>query len=62
MHSVPKSSHQISRDPDDDKFIEYALSAGVNVIVSGDQDLLIISEFNKIDIVTPAVFVKKYLK
>ncbi len=43
MYVTPKLGEQISRDPDDDKFIACALAAKVKFIVSGDQDLLCIS-------------------
>src|SRR5436190_368442 len=36
MHVPSKLNEQISRDPDDDKFIACALSAKVKYIISGD--------------------------
>ena len=54
--------HPISRDPDDDKFIACALAAHVKLIISGDQDLLTISRYQDIEIMTPALFVRKFLK
>ena len=51
----------VSRDPDDDKFIACALGADCPIIVSGDKDLLTISGYQEINILTPAEFVKNYL-
>jgi len=51
----------VSRDPDDDKFIACAISAGVKVIVSGDRDLLVVSGYQNLEIISPAEFAKRYL-
>ena len=48
----------ISRDPDDNKFIETALVGGCHYIVSGDKDLLVIKKFKNIQILKPADFLK----
>jgi putative PIN family toxin of toxin-antitoxin system len=48
----------VSRDPDDDKFIEVALIAKCDYIVSGDKDLLVIGQFKKIKIISPSYFLK----
>jgi uncharacterized protein len=47
------------RDPTDDKFLELAVSGHGDVIVSGDADLLALSPFRDIPIVTPAAFVRR---
>ena len=44
------------RDPKDDKFLELAVNGGANCIVSGDDDLLVLSPFRGIDILTPTDF------
>ncbi|MEQ9490456.1 MAG: putative toxin-antitoxin system toxin component, PIN family [Alphaproteobacteria bacterium] len=44
------------RDSDDDKIIETALAGEAACIVTGDKDLLVMSPFQNIPIVTPAVF------
>jgi uncharacterized protein len=44
------------RDPDDDKFLELAVSGRADVIVSGDGDLLALDTFRGIPIVTAAAF------
>lgn len=44
------------RDPQDDKFLELAVSGLADCIVSGDQDLLVLHPFRGIAIVTPRDF------
>lgn len=44
------------RDPRDDKFLEVAVSGRVQVMVSGDEDLLTLHPFERIPIVTPVQF------
>lgn len=40
-----------SRDPDDDKFINCAISGNVKYIVSGDKDLLVLEQVSGIEII-----------
>lgn len=47
-----------SRDPDDDKFINCARSGKIKYIVSGDKDLLVLKEVEKIKIVGVAEFLE----
>ena len=49
----------ICRDKKDNMFVECALSCGSEYIISGDDDLLCLKEFDKIKIVTVAEFLKK---
>jgi putative PIN family toxin of toxin-antitoxin system len=51
-------SELYSRDPDDDKFINCARSGKVSYIISGDKDLLVLKEINKIKIVEVAEFLE----
>jgi uncharacterized protein len=44
------------RDPDDDKVLELATNGHVDVIVSGDDDLLVLDTFRGIPIITAAAF------
>lgn len=44
------------RDPGDDKFLELALNGSADVIVSGDDDLLVLAEIRGIPIRTPDEF------
>jgi putative PIN family toxin of toxin-antitoxin system len=46
------------RDPTDDKFLELAVSGHADLIVSRDGDLLALTPFREIPIVTPAAFVQ----
>jgi putative PIN family toxin of toxin-antitoxin system len=48
----------IARDPDDDIFLHLALAARASVVVSGDKDLLVLSDISGIPIVTPSYFLK----
>lgn len=43
-------SAPVSRDPDDDVVLATALAAGATLIVSGDQDLLVLGSFSDIRI------------
>ena len=43
-----------SRDPDDDAVLAVATTAGADIIVSGDDDLLTLVSYNGIPIVDPA--------
>ena len=54
----PRHDRKLSRDPDDDKFVNCALSGKALYIVSGDSDLLDIKEVDGIDIVTAREFVE----
>ena len=44
------------RDPDDDKLLETALMGAADCLVTGDRDLLDMSPFQDIPILTPAGF------
>ena len=46
------------RDRDDDKFLETALVGEADFLITGDQDLLEMSSFREIPIVTPAAFLR----
>lgn len=47
---------QACRDPKDDKFLDVALAAGAQFILTGDEDLLILNPFHGIEIIRPAAF------
>lgn len=58
---TPKQRFNIvEKDPEDNKFIECAIEADADFIVSGDKHLLEISEFQKIKILKPTNFLKNY--
>ena len=46
------------RDPDDNKFLELAISGNADVIISGDGDLLVLNPFRDIPILSPAEFLE----
>jgi len=58
---APELERPISRDPHDDKFIACALAVGADLIVSGDRDLISISERLAIPVMRPKEFVDRYL-
>ena len=47
----PKLNIKFCRDPKDDKFIECAVNANADYIISGDKDLLVLKNYKKIKIV-----------
>lgn len=57
----PQTHVEISRDPDDDKFLGCAKDAKAVYIVSGDKDLLVLERFENIEIVTARDFCDRYL-
>jgi len=54
-------SAPVCRDPDDDKFLEAALAAGADCVVSGDKALLNLKSHHGVEIVTPTRFLKLLL-
>jgi putative PIN family toxin of toxin-antitoxin system len=46
------------RDPNDDMFLECAQLANADVIVAGDKDLLVLRNFGRINIITPAEYLQ----
>jgi putative PIN family toxin of toxin-antitoxin system len=52
--------HIVDDDPDDDKFIECALVAGANTIVSGDHHLLNLGAYKSIRILSAAEFLDQF--
>lgn len=53
------SDIHVSRDPDDDKFISCAVDGKCIYIVSGDNDLLSIGNYEDIEILTVADFLNR---
>ena len=51
---------ELSRDADDNKVIETAVTGRVAYIISDDDDLLVLKEYKKITIVKPAAFLNIY--
>ena len=44
------------RDPKDDKFLEFAVSGQADLIISSDNDLLVLHPFRGISILKPVAF------
>jgi putative PIN family toxin of toxin-antitoxin system len=49
----------ICRDPDDDKFLECALTARARFLVTGDSDLLDLQTRSKLEIISPAELLRR---
>lgn len=58
---APALPEQVSRDPEDDKFIACAVAGGCELVISGDKDLLEVSGFRGLKIVTPREFLESVL-
>jgi len=48
------------RDPKDNKFLELAIAANADCIVTGDKDLLVLNPFRGIKIVSPSDFLIQF--
>lgn len=48
----------VPNDPDDDHVLACALVAEADVIVTGDEHLLALGNYNKTAIITPQAFIK----
>jgi len=59
---LPVIPEQVCRDVDDDKFLACAMAGNTKVVVSGDKDLLAVSGYAGIAVLTPRAFVERYLK
>lgn len=53
---TPSQTITACRDPKDDKFLEVAVTGRADVIVSGDEDLLVLNPFQSIPILPPVDF------
>jgi putative PIN family toxin of toxin-antitoxin system len=56
----PKARIRACRDPDDDAVLERAVAARAKMIVTGDKDLLVMSPFKNISIVSPRAFANRF--
>jgi len=54
----PRERITACRDPKDDKFLEVAAAGAADVIVSGDEGLLVLHPFSGIPILQPAAFLE----
>ncbi len=55
LETLPKTV--ICRDSDDIKFLELAITANINYLITGDKDLLVLPPMFQIKIITPAEFI-----
>ncbi|TET69226.1 MAG: putative toxin-antitoxin system toxin component, PIN family [Candidatus Aminicenantes bacterium] len=53
--------HLVEKDPDDDKFIECAVTLKADFVISGDKALIAIQDYMGIRIVTPKKFLDSYI-
>ena len=51
-------SEPVCSDPDDDKFLEAAIAAGADYIVSGDKAILNVKFHHEVEVVRPSRFLK----
>ena len=51
-------AQNITRDPDDDKFLDAAISGNATHIVTGDKDLLSLGHFESVTILSPRDFLR----
>jgi putative PIN family toxin of toxin-antitoxin system len=59
---APDLPDRVSKDPDDDKFLACALASKTSIIVSGDSDLILVSGYADIQVLTPKAFVSEHLR
>jgi predicted nucleic acid-binding protein len=55
--SAAKLEGQVCRDPDDDNILGAAISGGCDCIVTGDKDLLVLKQYEGIEILSPREFI-----
>lgn len=55
----PAQTIQVCRDPKDGKFLETAVAASADCIVTGDADLLVLHPFQSIPILPPGDFLQQ---
>ena len=56
---IPTRSIIACRDPKDNKFLEVAVAGQADVLVTGDEDPLVLHPFEGIPIVSPADFLRR---
>ena len=60
MWFEPEVRVEDCRDVKDNKYLELALVAGAEPIVSSDEDLLVLSPWRGIEIITPTDYVRRF--
>jgi len=56
----PTSEITVCRDPKDNMILELAVTGKANFIITGDDDLLVLNPFQKIQIVTPDAWLMNF--
>jgi putative PIN family toxin of toxin-antitoxin system len=56
----PEIRLAVCRDPSDDRILELAVAGGAAAIIAGDQDLLTLSPFRGIPILSPRAFLERH--
>jgi putative PIN family toxin of toxin-antitoxin system len=59
---IIKETINACRDAKDNKFLELAVSGNGDFIITGDQDLLVLNPFRKIEIITVNEFLTRFSK
>lgn len=52
----------VCRDPDDDKFLDLAVGGHASLILTGDEDLLVLHPFHDVQIVSPRQFAERFVR
>lgn len=60
--STPKSIEKICRDPDDDYLLALCKEVKADVLLTGDEDLLVLKRYRRTRILAPRTFVMEYLE
>jgi putative PIN family toxin of toxin-antitoxin system len=60
LYPIEEISVAELRDPDDNIVLATAIAAGADAIVTGDRDLLVLGEYQGIQIVTAQDFLRQY--
>lgn len=55
----PERAISVCRDPKDDMVLEAAVAGEADYIVTGDEDLLVLGDFEGIEITSPHVFLER---
>jgi len=59
IYFSPTEAVSDCRDAKDDKYLELALAAGADIIVSGDDDLLVLHPWRGVSVLRPADYLAK---
>lgn len=57
---TPRERIRACADPDDDKFLEAAVAADADVIVTGDRQLLALNPFRSIAVLAPTDYLRRF--